>query len=115
MTQKFYVTLTWHDWPEGGSYGTVVEAKDYDEAEELARAEMRETYREEIDGDLDDDDDDYLDDWDANWHLVDCFKVADFHKHNEALKLLDHLLDSDDVIIDSAAADIIEQVKTLLV
>ena len=109
MTQKFYVTLTWHDWPEGGSYGTVVEAKDFDEAEELARAEMRETYREEIDGDLDDDDD-YLDDWDANWHLVDCFKVADFHKHNEALKLLDQLADH----ADSAAADIIEQIKELL-
>lgn len=106
MTQKFYVTLTWHDWPEGGSYGTVVEANDFDEAEELARAEMAESYSEAIDYEVDPDD--------YNWQVVDCFKVADFHKHNEALKLLDHLLDSDDVIIDSAAADIIEQIKELL-
>lgn len=81
MTEKFYVTLTWHDWPEGGSFGTVVEAKDYEEAETLARAEMRATLAEEGDGEYDDD---YLDDRDHNWHLVDCFKVADFIKrHNE--------------------------------
>lgn len=36
MTQKFYVTLTWHDWSEGGSYGTVVEAESYEDAEQLA-------------------------------------------------------------------------------
>lgn len=78
MTQKFYVTLTWHDWPEGGSYGTVVEAKDYQEAEDLARAEMRATLAEEGE----DYDDDYLDDRDMNWHLVDCFKVADFIKRH---------------------------------
>ena len=33
---RFYVTLTWDNWPEGGSYGAVVEAKDH-EAEDLVR------------------------------------------------------------------------------
>lgn len=71
---RFYVTLTWHDWPEGGSYGTIVEAKDHEEAEKMARAEMRATYAEE--GDYDDDD--YLDERDHNWHLVDCFDLDQF-------------------------------------
>jgi len=37
---KFYVTLTWDNWPEGGSYGAVVEAEDYDKAALAARMEM---------------------------------------------------------------------------
>ena len=78
MTEKFYVTLTWHDWPEGGSYGTVVEAESSQQAEDLARAEMRATYAEEGE----DYDDDYLDDRNNNWHLVDCFKVDDFIKRH---------------------------------
>lgn len=78
MTEKFYVTLTWHDWPEGGSFGTVVEAESYQQAEDLARAEMRATLAEEGE----DYDDDYLDDRDNNWHLVDCFKVDDFIKRH---------------------------------
>lgn len=75
MIQKYYVTLTWHDWPEGGSYGTVVEAKDHEQAEELARAEMRATYAQEGDGEYDDD---YLDERNMNWHLVDCFDLDNF-------------------------------------
>lgn len=74
---RFYVTLTWHDWPEGGSYGTIVEAKDYAEAEQLARAEMRATCVE--DGDYDEDyDEDYLDDLDHSWQVVDCFDLDQF-------------------------------------
>lgn len=75
MTKRFYVTMTWHDWPEGGSYGTVVEAKDHAEAEDLCRAEMKQTMFEEYDCD-----DDYLDDRDSNWHVVDCFNLDDFIK-----------------------------------
>lgn len=74
MTEKFYVTLTWHDWPEGGSYGTVVEAKDYETAEQMARDEMAATYSQEIDH--------HVDPNDYKWHLVDCFKVDDFIKRH---------------------------------
>lgn len=99
---NFYVTLTWHDWPEGGSYGTVVDAESYAQAEELARAEMRAIYTEDSDG------------YEDQWHLVDCFKVEDFPKHKEALRLLDSLLDRNDVLVDSAAADVIEEITELL-
>lgn len=37
---RFYVTMTWDDWPEGGSYGTVVEAPDHETATEMVRREM---------------------------------------------------------------------------
>jgi len=73
---RFYVTLTWHDWPEGGSYGTIVEAESYAEAEQLTREEMRASYAEESDYD----DDNYLDDLSRNWHVVDCFNLDDFIK-----------------------------------
>ena len=103
---KFYVTMTWHDWPEGGSYGTVVEAKDHDEAHRLTLEEMATSYGEECGTDI------VHEDYD--WFLVDCFKLSDFHNHREALKLLDSLLERDDVIIDSAAADVVEKIKELL-
>ncbi len=45
--QKFYVSLTWDDWPEGGSYGTLLMAIDYVEAEKLARLEMARLRAEE--------------------------------------------------------------------
>lgn len=37
---RFYVSLTWEDWPDGGSYGTVVVAENQDLAVQIARAEM---------------------------------------------------------------------------
>ena len=71
---RFYVTLTWHDWPEGGSYGTIVEAESYAEAEQLTRVEMRQTYSEQYDvTDLA-----TLDDLNRNWDVVDCFNLDDF-------------------------------------
>lgn len=79
---RFYVTLTWHDWPEGGSYGTIVEAPNSLAAENLAREEMRASYAEE--SDYDDDDDNYLDDLSRDWHVVDCFNLDDFiERHKE--------------------------------
>ena len=96
---NFYVTLTWHDWPEGGSYGTVVDAESHAQAEELTRAEMRAISTEG---------------YEDQWHLVDCYKVEDFYKHKEALRLLDSLLDRNDVLVDSAAADVIEEIAELL-
>lgn len=38
--RRFYVSLTWEDWPDGGSYGTSVCAHNETEAEERARDEM---------------------------------------------------------------------------
>jgi hypothetical protein len=73
---RFYVTMTWHDWPEGGSYGTVVTASNYIEAEALCRAEMAECYGEAID--------EKVDPSDYDWHVVDCFNLDDFiKKHTE--------------------------------
>jgi len=81
---KFYVTLTWHDWPEGGSYGTVVDAADHDTAEAYARLEMAGAYAEAVS---------YEDDvvtpehvlatYSDRWHVVDCWAVQDFlDQHN---------------------------------
>lgn len=40
---RFYVSLTWHYWPESGSYGTIVEADDADTAQWRAKLEMAAT------------------------------------------------------------------------
>lgn len=108
MTQKFYVTLTWHDWPDGGSYATVVEAPDYDEAHLMALEQMAVLYAQEIGHES-------VNHLDYGWYLVDCYKIADFYNHPEAIRLLNSLLDRDDLIIDSVAADVVEQIKALLV
>lgn len=72
----YYVTLTWDDWPEGGSYGTMVQAKDHKEAEALARAEMNASRGEE---DPDQEDPDYyMNAYGNEWHEVDCMKLEDF-------------------------------------
>ncbi len=39
---RFTVTMTWDDFPEGGSYGTTIEAESHEEAERLVRQEMAE-------------------------------------------------------------------------
>jgi hypothetical protein len=80
---RFYVTMTWDDFPEGGSYGTVVEAKDHEQAERFCRLEMAASRCEQQSGDLDDNDDEqsieeFLDEYDAEWHLIDCFDLDEF-------------------------------------
>lgn len=40
MKQKFYVCHSWHDFPEGGTYATVVTAESHEEAEHLCKIEM---------------------------------------------------------------------------
>ena len=44
---RFYVSLTWDNWPEGGSYATIVEATERATAEALARREMAVSRAEE--------------------------------------------------------------------
>ena len=71
---KWYCTFTRHDWPEGGSYGIIVEAPNSLAAEDLASVEMRQTYSEQYDvTDLA-----TLDDLNHEWHLVDCFDLDQF-------------------------------------
>jgi hypothetical protein len=72
--EQFYVSLTWDNWPEGGSYGTRVMADTYEQAEAMAKLEMAGTRCDE--------DTDVLY-WleayaDSDWHLVDCFTVEEF-------------------------------------
>ncbi len=71
---KYYVTMTWHDWPEGGSFGTVVEAQSYADAETLCREEMAACYGETIEETVDPED--------YDWHTVDCFEIEEFIKQH---------------------------------
>lgn len=70
---RFYVTLTWDDFPEGGSYGTVVHAADHHMAEALARQEMAD-HRADPDRTADEIFAAYHDEW----HLIDCFDLDEF-------------------------------------
>lgn len=72
---RFYLSLTWHNWPDGGSYGTTVEADTIAEAEELARREMADS----IAGEGDDPERIY-NIYAHRWHVVDCFDVESFLK-----------------------------------
>ena len=81
MTKRFYVTMTWDNWPEGGSYGTIIEAEDYDEAEELCRREMA-----AVRGDGEESADVAREMWGEEWQTVDCFDLDEFieqHKRAE--------------------------------
>ena len=71
---RYYVTMTWEDWPEGGSYGTVVEADSPEDAEAEARQEMAETRLHGIDADADE----ILSLWGDSWHVVDCYDLDEF-------------------------------------
>ena len=81
VPKRFYVTMTWDNWPDGGSYGTVVEAESAEDAELQCRAEMArsrlgegyETIAEVIDQ--------YGDDW----HVVDCWDLDEFIGRHRAL------------------------------
>lgn len=77
MKKRFYVTMTWDNWPEGGSFGTVVEASDQAEAEDLCRQEMA-AHRAEESADEGEDADYYLSAYGGEWHVVDCFLLDDF-------------------------------------
>lgn len=73
--RRFYVTLTWDDWPEGGSYGTVVSVPDddpnpYANAEAQAKYEMAESRADE-----DDDAAYYLEHYGDEWEVVDNYDL----------------------------------------
>jgi len=80
----WYVTLTWDDWPEGGSFGTVVQADNHDDAERAAHWEMAGT---RVDDGAFEDEAEVIDALIADWHLVDCFRLQDlFDMHRDKLK-----------------------------
>lgn len=74
----YYVTMTWDNWPEGGSYGTIVRAHSREEAEELCRQEMAQT-RVEEDDDVSEAEIRRM--YDDDWHVVDCFPLDQFIYH----------------------------------
>jgi hypothetical protein len=76
----FYTTLTWDNWPEGGSYGDTVEAANSTEAEAMMRLMMAASRLEEQGGNVDDDDEvqRIVEEYGDDWHLVDCWDVDDF-------------------------------------
>lgn len=75
--QLFYVTMTWDDWPEGGSYCTVVEAKDYAEAEHFCKFEMAEARTELFeDGEPESYPGYWMQTYGDVWETVDCVPVS---------------------------------------
>jgi hypothetical protein len=71
--RRFYVTMTWDDWPEGGSYGTVVTAQDCSDAEFQCILEMAFSRENEDDSAAH-----YLEHYANDWHPVDCFDLDEF-------------------------------------
>lgn len=94
--KRWYVTMTWDDWPEGGSYGTVIEgATDEEEAESLCRREMACVSLEGEDPETciynDEDIEDqtsvaadearisnFMEEYADEWEVIDCFNLDDF-------------------------------------
>lgn len=78
---RFYVTMTWDNFPEGGSFGTVVEADDHEQAEELCKREMAASRVDEIELDEQTPEEaeaNIRDLYESEWHVVDCFNLDDF-------------------------------------
>lgn len=74
--KRWYVTMTWDDWPEGGSYGTVVEAETYTDAvraceDEMCMARGWSTAPDEDDGG-------FCQELVDQWAVVDCFDLDEF-------------------------------------
>lgn len=122
---RFYVTMTWHGWPEGGSYGTVVEASSHDEAEQLCIAEMLSCYAEAdkpeewgvetVEQMLEKIRDAYA----GEWHLVDCFVLDEFIENHrptaapiqKAIQKLKMLLGSEDHCFCSETGLMLEEIE----
>lgn len=84
-TRRYYVSKTWEDFPEGGSYGTIAEAHSYEEAEELCDYEMAQFRATNAgwQGDTEDNDptvtpEYYLEHYSDEWDTVDCFDLDEF-------------------------------------
>lgn len=75
----YYVTMTWDNWPEGGSYGDIVDAPSSDQAVQQIIVQMSESrYNPELDDDPADPAAKYGDEW----HVVDCWELDAFITRN---------------------------------
>lgn len=97
MKQRYYVTMTWDNWPSGGSYGAVIEAESYEEAELLCREEMAASRADE-----DMTAEEVFDTYNGEWHVVDCWPLGGFIKRHQR---------SDDV--KAALVNLMEQVNQM--
>lgn len=79
--KRWYVTMTWDNWPEGGSYGTVVEAENQDEAERLVRNEMAESRVHDAQSP-----EEVIEMWGDEWEVVDCFDLDEFIMRNRVVR-----------------------------
>ena len=82
---RWYVTMTWDDWPEGGSFGCTVRAQDHNEAERMAKHLMAESRLNERDEDVTEQS--VFDVIAGNdWYIIDCFDLDAFierHQNNQ--------------------------------
>lgn len=80
---RYYVTMTWDDWPEGGSYGAIVEAETHEEAEAQVRQSMAECRAEDCEeGEEEADPAHWLEAYADQWHVVDCQDFDEFVANN---------------------------------
>lgn len=88
---RYYVSMTWDDWPEGGSYATVIETDDGPKwAETECQAQMaaimaRNSTNPECDTAY------FLEEYGDEWHVVDCFDLDDFIKRQKRMTWCERL------------------------
>lgn len=80
--KRWYVTITWHDWPEGGSYGEIVEAETAEDAEAQVRLLMADSIQDAWDEKDGVSMTDLVEEYAGQWHLVDCWDVDEFVERN---------------------------------
>ena len=78
--RRFYVTMTWDDFPEGGSYGNIFEAVDVGAAVLRCREAMAESRIEERDGEGNVSE--LVKQYANIWHVIDCWDVDAFVERN---------------------------------
>lgn len=87
VIKRWYLTLTWEGWPEGGSFGVTIEAADHDAAVNGAKREMALARLEPLSDAYDGMDEEeaikkILETYADDWHVVDCFDLDVFIKNH---------------------------------
>jgi len=79
---RFYITMTWHNWPDGGYWGETITAIDQNEAITAAKEKMAESLVNERGCDEGEDHDtavaEALSNYADEWMVVDCFDLDIF-------------------------------------
>lgn len=86
--KTFSILLSWDNFPEGGTYGTAIEAENSDEAEKLARIEMAELRCAESG----DDPQDFLSQYGDEWDVLDLVEGGNIWSALEEKSQLEELL-----------------------